>query len=50
MEVIDTLTQKYVNYYRQMHMNQNLTPAASIMEQRVAKTEHTMNIRAGLAV
>jgi hypothetical protein len=23
MEVIDTLTQKYVNYYRQMHMNQN---------------------------
>jgi hypothetical protein len=21
MEVIDTLTQKYVNYYRQMHMN-----------------------------
>jgi hypothetical protein len=32
MEVIDTLTQKYVNYYRQMHMNQNLT--ASIMEQR----------------
>jgi hypothetical protein len=24
---------KYVNYYRQMHMNQNLTPA-SIMEQR----------------
>jgi hypothetical protein len=27
MEVIDTLTQKYVNYYRQMHMNQNLTPS-----------------------
>jgi hypothetical protein len=25
--VIDTLTQKYVNYYRQMHMNQNLTPS-----------------------
>jgi hypothetical protein len=50
MEVIDTLTQKYVNYYRQMHMNPNLTPA-SIMEQRdVAKNEHTMNIRAGLAV
>jgi hypothetical protein len=21
MEVLDTLTQKYVNYYRQMHMN-----------------------------
>jgi hypothetical protein len=37
MEVIDTLTQKYVNYYRQMHMNQNLTPA-SIMERDVAKT------------
>jgi hypothetical protein len=27
MEVIDTLTQKYVNYYRQMHMNPNLTPS-----------------------
>jgi hypothetical protein len=50
MEVIDTLTQKYVNYYRQMHMNPKPNPA-SIMEQRdVAKNEHTMNIRAGLAV
>jgi hypothetical protein len=51
MEVIDTLTQKYVNYYRQMHMNPKPNPTASIMEQRdVAKNEHTMNIRAGLAV
>jgi hypothetical protein len=49
MEVIDTLTQKYVNYYRQMHMNPNLTPSKHNGTE-TAKNEHTMNIRAGLAV
>jgi hypothetical protein len=34
MEVIDTLTQKYVNYYRQMHMNQNPTPSKHNGERR----------------
>jgi hypothetical protein len=38
MEVIDTLTQKYVNYYRQMHMNQNLTPSKHNGTERIAKT------------
>jgi hypothetical protein len=39
MEVIDTLTQKYVNYYRQMHMNQKPTSKHNGTES-VAKTNN----------